>query len=496
LFGENFTVEGLGDDRVCIGDRYRIGEAEFEVTQPRVTCFRVGIRTGEPRMAALMVAAHRPGFYLRVITEGQVQEGDEIRRTHRGRHALSVAAVDALLYLPDRDTALLRQALDVPALSPGWRRSFTELLAAAEAGPTAGPDAAHDAGWAGFRPLRVTRRVAETADVTSFHLQAPDSSRLPIPRPGQYLTLRLPGLGDPPPVRSYSLSDAGAADTYRISVKREPRGLVSAHLHTAMQVGSIIEAAAPRGEFVLSEAIGPVVLVSAGIGVTPVLAMLHHLAAVSWSGKVWWIHVTRDARSHAFAHEARALLASLPQARSVVFHTAADPQVVAPPGVVHGRPTRESLVRTGIPPDASAYLCGPASFMADLQELLVESGLAGTRIHTELFGARSAINPGVVATRALAPHQPSGAVGEGPPVTFARSGLTVAWDPRWATLLELAEAADVPTRWACRSGVCHTCLTPVLSGEFDYDPAPLEAPGPGQVLLCCARPSTALVIDL
>lgn len=501
LFGENFTVEGLGDDQVCIGDRYRVGQAQFEVTQPRVTCFRVGMRTGEPRMAALMVAAHRPGFYLRVITEGHVQAGDEIVRTQRGRHALSVAALDALLYLPDRDTALLRQSLDEPALSPGWRRSFTELLAAAEAGPTGGPEVVQGPGWAGFRPLRVTRRAAETADVTSFHLQAPDASRLPIPRPGQYLTLRLPGAGDPPPVRSYSLSGAACPDTYRISVKREPRGLVSAYLHTAIQVGSIIDVAAPRGEFVLGDEIGPVLLVSAGIGLTPVLAMLHHLAAVPHPGKVWWIHVTRDARSHAFAQEAMTALARLPESHcavfhTAIFHTAGDPKAGAVPGVVRGRPTRESLARLGIPADASAYLCGPASFMADLHGLLVESGLAGSRIHTELFGARAPINPGVVGARALAPHQPAGAVGQGPPVTFARSGLTVAWDDRWATLLELAEGADVPTRWACRSGVCHTCLTPVLSGDFDYDLAPLEAPGPGQVLLCCARPRTALVIDL
>ena len=133
-FGENFTVEGLGDGEVCIGDRYRIGDAEFEVTQPRVTCFRVGMRLGEPRMPALLVAHHRPGFYLRVIVEGQVRAGDEIVRTRVGPHALSVADVDALLYLPDRDIERLRAAVDIPALSPGWQQSFRELLDSAENG--------------------------------------------------------------------------------------------------------------------------------------------------------------------------------------------------------------------------------------------------------------------------------------------------------------------------------------------------------------------------
>jgi MOSC domain-containing protein YiiM len=135
-FGENFTVDGLPDDEVCIGDRYRIGEAEFEVTQPRVTCFRVGMSLGEPAMPALMVAHHRPGFYFRVIKEGMVRAGDEIVRTRVGPHRMSVAAVDALLYLPDRDPSQLRTAVDIPALSPGWQGSFRDLLDAAPAPAT------------------------------------------------------------------------------------------------------------------------------------------------------------------------------------------------------------------------------------------------------------------------------------------------------------------------------------------------------------------------
>src|SRR5262249_12169614 len=136
-FGENFTVDGLFDTEVHIGDRYRIGEAEFEVTQPRVTCFRVGMRLGEPELPALLVSHHRPGFYMRVITEGQVHAGDEIVRTRVGRHVLSVADIDALLYLPGRDLEQLRAAVDIPALSPGWQLSFRELLDAAEHGTAA-----------------------------------------------------------------------------------------------------------------------------------------------------------------------------------------------------------------------------------------------------------------------------------------------------------------------------------------------------------------------
>src|SRR6201991_759178 len=151
-FGENFTVSGLSDRDVCIGDRYQIGEAEFEVTQPRVTCFRVGMRLGVPEMPNLLVSQHRPGFYFRVITEGLARAGDDIVLTRRGRHQLSVADVDALLYLPDRDIDLLRKIVDVPALSPGWQQSFRDMLVEQDK-PSAPPQPV--AGWQGFRPLRV-----------------------------------------------------------------------------------------------------------------------------------------------------------------------------------------------------------------------------------------------------------------------------------------------------------------------------------------------------
>src|SRR6266487_4375130 len=123
-FGENFTIEGLPDDEVCIGDRYRIGEAEFEVTQPRVTCYRVGLRMDEPRMAALLVAHGRPGFYLRVRNEGQVEAGNEIVKVASGPQRMTVAEMSALLHLPGHPRRQLIRALRIPALSPGWKTSL------------------------------------------------------------------------------------------------------------------------------------------------------------------------------------------------------------------------------------------------------------------------------------------------------------------------------------------------------------------------------------
>jgi len=132
-FGENFTIEGLGDDEVCIGDRYRIGSATLEVTQPRVTCYRVGIRMEDTRIPALLVSHHRPGFYFRVLEEGEVRAGDEILKLATGPEEMTVAEVSALLYLPGHPRQQLLRALRIPALSTGWQGSFRALLDA-EAG--------------------------------------------------------------------------------------------------------------------------------------------------------------------------------------------------------------------------------------------------------------------------------------------------------------------------------------------------------------------------
>jgi ferredoxin-NADP reductase/MOSC domain-containing protein YiiM len=480
-FGENLTVDGLADDEVCIGDRYRIGEAEFEVTQPRVTCYRVGLRLGEPELPALLVSHHRPGFYMRVLREGRVRAGDRIVKTRTGPGVLSVADTDALLYLPGRDRAKLRAAVRIPALSPGWQQSFRDLLGEDDGQPApAGAPA-----WAGFRPLRVTKVVPESATVSSVYLTAADASPLPPARAGQYLTLRVDGAGQPAPVRSYSLSSAPGAGAYRISVKREPHGLVSGYLNGTLRPGATLEVAAPRGDFVLDDATGPVLLISAGIGVTPVLAMLHALAARRSERDVWWIHGARGPREHPLAAEAHALLACMPNAREHVFYSATS-----------GRLSKDKLLTLDIPAAASAYICGPASFMTDMRDALTAAGLDPGRIHTELFGALPSINPGLTGPAGRPPHQPPGLAATGPMVTFARSGIATRFGADGRSLLELADACDVPSRWSCRTGVCHTCVTPLLSGDVTYSPDPLEPPAAGEVLICCARPSADIVLDM
>jgi ferredoxin-NADP reductase/MOSC domain-containing protein YiiM len=483
-FGENFTITGLADDLVCIGDRYAIGEAEFEVTQPRVTCFRVGMRLDEPDMPNLLVAHHRPGFYLRVITEGHVRAGDAIVRTRRGRHELTVADIDALLYLPDRDGALLRKAVDVPALSPGWQQSFAELLAAGQTSAGARePAIGVEPGWSGFRRLRVTATHPESADIMSIRFEADDGARLPIARPGQYLTLRLPDAGDPAPLRSYSLSSYGPK--YRISVKREEHGAVSRWLHDNITPGSVLDVAAPRGDFYLMDAEDPIVLLSAGVGVTPVLAMLHALADAGSEREIWWLYTTRDADTSAFGQEVSDLIAELPHARAHVVYTSSA-----------GRLDGRAVAALGLPRNAAVYMCGPDRFMADMRNAFADAGIDPAHIYSELFGALPSINPGIVRRATTPPHIPAGPAGTGPPVSFSRSGVTANWSSEYGSILEFAEACDVPTRFSCRSGVCHTCVTDVIAGATTYTQAPLEPPADGTVLVCIAEPRGDVVLDL
>jgi ferredoxin-NADP reductase/MOSC domain-containing protein YiiM/ferredoxin len=497
-FGENFTVEGLADDEVCIGDRYRIGTAVFEVTQPRVTCYRVGIRMNDPRIPALLVSHHRPGFYFRVLEEGEVQAGDEIVELARGPERMTVAEVDALLYLPGHQRQQLLRALRIPALSPGWQASFRALLDAKPGGGNAGlAVTSPPPAWPGFRRLAVAEIDRESESVISIRLEDPDGP-VPAALPGQFLTVRIPlDAGRRPLLRNYSLSGTPDAGTYRIAVKREPRGAASGYLHTRLRVGDELEIAAPRGTFVLDGTDAPVLLISAGIGATPVLAMLHALAEKHSGRAIWWLHGARSGRDHSFAAEARTLLASLPSVRTYVCYSRPGPDDREGRDFdATGRLTGALLAQLDPPRDAEAYLCGPAAFMDELSAGLAALGLDPSHVHTEPFGPAAGLTPGIAATPTRPPHPPAGKPGSGPTIEFARSDLAVPWSDDYASLLELAEACDVPVRWSCRTGVCHNCETTIVAGAVDYAPDPVEPPADGSVLICCSRPRADVVLDL
>ncbi len=503
-FGENFTITGLADDQVCIGDRYQIGDALFEVTQPRVTCYRVGIRMNDPQIPALLVSNHRPGFYFRVLREGAVQAGDEIVQVASGPEAMTVADIDALLYLPGHPRRQVLRALRIPALSDGWKASFRDLAGQPEDGGRAAGNvglttASPPPAWPGFRTLAVTGIERSSESVLSLLLADPGGSALPPAMPGQFLTLRLrPALDAQPLLRSYSLSGAPGASTYRISIKREPHGAASQFVHDHVQAGDLLEVAAPRGSFILRSGAAPVLLISAGVGATPVLAMLHALAAAGSDREVWWLHGARSRAEEPFAAESRSLLAALPHGHRYVCYSRPGPDDVAGGDYeAVGRLSRSALEALDLPRAADTYICGPTAFMAEVSEALVALGFDRSRIRMEIFGSAPSQTPGIAAAAARPVHPPPGQPGDGPQVAFARSGLTVRWARDCGSLLDLAEACDVPVRWSCRTGVCHTCETGLMSGTVSYEPDPVDDPADGSVLICCSRPDEEdLVLDL
>jgi ferredoxin-NADP reductase/MOSC domain-containing protein YiiM len=503
-FGENFTIEGLADDAVYIGDRFQIGAALFEVTQPRVTCYRVGIRMNEPRMAALLTSSGRPGFYFRVLREGEVGAGDELVKMGEAAEHMTVSEINALLYLPPHPRDRLERALRIEALAHGWRGSFEALLQsrqnAAETGNAGlAPAAASHPSSSGFQSLAVTSVDRESADVLSFAMQSADGRELPMALPGQYVVVRLkPAAGGPTLFRSYSLSGPLSTERYRISVKIEPDGAAGNYLRENLRVGDRLDVSSPRGDFVLQPGEQPIVLLSAGIGATPVLAMLQALAAAGSTRQVMWLHTARDGQHHPFAGEVRRLMSALTNGRSYICYTRPDASDKTGEDFnATGRFSRSVFDELGLPRDADAYLCGPTRFMADMKEALTAFGVAPERIHLEIFNGGESRTPGVVGAMTRAPHMPSGEGSTGPLLSFARSGISAHWDAsRYQSILEMAEACDVPVRWACRTGVCHNCESGLVSGAVVYDPQPLDKPADGNLLVCCSQPTSDVVVDL
>jgi len=304
--------------------------------------------------------------------------------------------------------------------------------------------------------------------------------------------------GAAPIFRSYSLSGAPSTERQRISVKVEPGGAAGTYLRERVRVGDALDVSGPRGSFILQAGDGPVVLLSAGIGATPVLAMLHALAAAGAARPVLWLHGARDGQHHPFAAEVRRLMPALARGlRHVCYSRPGAGDRMGQDFDAAGHLSRAVLAEVGVARDADVYLCGPARFMAEMRDALATLGAAPARIHVELFNGGESLTPGIVGAAAPAPHRPADDADTGPLVSFARSGVAAHWKPSaYRSLLELAEACAVPVRWSCRTGVCHSCESGLVSGSVAYGPEPLDRPADGNVLVCCSQPVDDVVVDL
>lgn len=498
-FGENFTVEGMPDDRVCVGDIYRVGNALVEVSQPRIPCYKLALKLGIPNFQKRFLDARRVGFYFRVIEEGDVGAGDSIEPVTSDPRRLTVKAVNDLLFFDTENLDGAREALSIPALSHGWKESFEERLAKADISRQTKE---------GFRPFRVERRVTESETITSFYLVPADGKPLEIFLPGQFLTFRLNIPTQPKPVmRTYSLSDAPCRDHYRVSIKREvapptipdaPPGLSSNFFHDQVTPGTLLEVAPPRGKFHLDpESDRALVLLSAGVGLTPMVAMAGAVVQSRTKRQVWFIHGARNGREHAMGRHMRDLAERNDNLHvHIRYSRPRDTDVAGRDYDSAGRVDIATL-KDILPFDNyEYYLCGPTPFMRSLYCGLVETGIAEARIHYEFFGPGS-----LLCEEAAPPSYTSSPTAEGEltgvaQVTLARSGLTLPWDPAAGTILDLAERNGLNPDYSCRSGICQTCICALIEGEVDYLEEPLNPPEADRVLICVARPRGNVAIDI
>ncbi len=498
-FGENFTVEGMSEEEVCIGDVFRIGSALVEVSQPRIPCYKLALKMGIEGFQNRFLESGRVGFYLRVLEEGEVGEGDEVVPVKRDPRGMTVREVSDLLFFNKEDLEAARRALDIPALSHGWKGSFAERLAKAEA-PSEGAS--------GFRSFVVEQREPESETITSFYLVPEDGAPLPGFLPGQFLTLELDIPDQPTPViRTYSLSDSPNPEHYRLSIKREPApadepdlppGLSSSYFHDQVEIGTKLRIAAPRGKFHLDpDGERAVVLLSGGVGLTPMVSMLNTIVQSDAPRPVWFVHGTRNGREHAMGAHVRGLAEENKYVNVHIRYSEPDPDDTEGRDYDSRGWVDMALLKQVLPfDDYDFFICGPPPFMRSLYCGLLSLGISESRIYYEFFGPGSMLTEESKPAGSVQVPTAEAELTGGAQVTFARSGVTASWDPSCESILDLAERQGLSLAYSCRSGICHTCMCALTEGEVTYLDEPLDPPGPGRVLICCATPKTNLVLEV
>ena len=495
-FGENFTVEGMLDEDVHAGDRFRIGSALFEVTQPRVPCYKLAIKMGVEGFYTRLLESGRPGFYFRVLEEGEVGAGDAIEKVSEDPVGVSVSQLSRLMYFDKDNLDAARESLGIKALSPGWRVTFEERLAKARSA-------------AGLKeqlgPFIVDRKVPEAEAITSFYLVPEDGNPLEPFLPGQFLPLKLDIPGQYKPiVRTYSLSESPNEDYYRLTIKREPAppnrpdaypGVSSNHFHDEIDVGSRVMAKPPRGKFFLDPSgERPIVLLSGGIGLTPLISMLNSVVSAGSDRETWFIHGTRNGRVHAFRDHVRRLAEEHRNIRTHVRYSQPSADDAQGRDYDDQGHVDLELLKDLLPHnDADFYLCGPTPFMRSLFDGLLSWAVPEPRIHYEFFGPASLLGD---RAKVATPTQVAVASQccEELEVAFSQSGVRANWNPSYESILDLAEAHGLSPDYSCRSGICHTCMCRLEQGEVEYMLEPLEPPDEGSVLICCSKPKTNVVV--
>jgi ferredoxin-NADP reductase/MOSC domain-containing protein YiiM len=502
LWGENFTVDGVDEEMLRIGDVVKMGTAEFEVTSPRVPCFKVAWRVGQPDTFLLrMMETGRVGFHLAVLKPGLVSLGDTVEFSSSQPQNITVADLSRLLLSTSiADVEKLRATLAIPALGKKAAGAVRRRIALIE-----DRERMRIGRWRGWRRFVLAKVDDEIDGVRSFHLQPTDDQPLAPPAPGQFLSIKTEKPGEPDLVRTWSISDVDLERRlYRITIKAIEGGAGSHRMHKHLQVGDAIWSRPPAGQFVLDRAgHRRIALFSAGIGVTPMMMMLKgYIERGQGAPPLVWLQVATNGRTHPFKAEIAALLAQVPEVRRIIYYTRPGPEDRV--GIDYdraGRPTEEQLreIFGGTYPlnlfgrelpfpgkETEAYICGPQGFQDLVRNSLLAIGTKPSDIRSEAFVVSTVAGEGLPA------------VIEKATVRFKQSGITAEWyADDGQTLLDLAETAGLTPPYACRSGLCQSCECAITAGDVQYDPKPSVSVENGRVLICCSRPATEVIeLDL
>jgi ferredoxin-NADP reductase/MOSC domain-containing protein YiiM/ferredoxin len=491
MFGENITFEGWDNEDFCIGDELQIGTVRLRITQSRHPCIKLGVRMEDRGFPIKFLKSLKLGFHCSVLEEGTLAAGDQIKLVYRAAHPLHLQDFAIPTALEPNNLAGLERILACPELIPQlrirverlWRRSAGRLD-----------------GWREYRPLKIRNISHECEDVASFDLESANGEELPKFDGGQFLTIQLHIPGEQRPVvRTYTI--AGRSESgkgYTLAVKRERRedgtfGVASSYLLGKTKVGDIINALPPRGNFIVEPGSRPIVLLSAGIGVTPTLAMFEQLKTSPLHRGVYFLHGARRGDQHIFGAKVRKIAAGWAEAHLFVKYsqpTAFDLDNAEMDG--SGHITIEDVERVLPSLEADYYICGPVCFMQDLVRGLVARGVLKERIKYEFFGTGELL----FEEESVAPGEPV-MDAEGKPiiVTFAKAGISVPWTDNAPNILVLAERNGIRPPQSCRNGLCEVCVCRLDSGQVRYDGDIINPPGEGEVMICCATPTTSVMVD-
>ncbi len=371
-------------------------------------------------------------------------------------------------------------------------------------------DIESSAEWKDWRKFVIDRKVKESESITSFYLKPVDGGSIPNHIPGQFLTIQLDIPEQLKPIiRTYSLSDyLESPDYYRLSIKREPApadtiappGVASNFMHDSIHEGSIIAAKPPAGKFVLDlNSTQPAVLISNGVGITPMISMAKAVTLLNPQRHIWFLHGARDGSLHAFRDEVNAIATRNPNlhiAYSYSRPTPADEGQYQHKGYVDANliknlvaPEMEKLCGSSV---ADYFLCGSPSFMDSLRDGLREWGVSDKNVLFESF-AKAKPKKSEQPQEIISKNKNPDAI----EVVFSRSGKTIHWNPDQGSILEFAEANDVYPDHSCRVGVCGTCACKISEGEVEYEERPTASVESNSVLICISKPKTTkIVLDI